>query len=295
LILIANRFRYPTGARPLLVEETARRRRIESRIVERLEADGFAEVVLPIIDYAEAYAAAGNALGTRESYRFVDREGELVSIRSDFTPMVARALAPSLRDEELPLRVFYRGDVIRCEASRLGANREMFQIGAELLGDAGVEADASMLSLAAAILRSFGNRPLVIYSDTSIVASLVNAFGEDVRPLLATKRGTSPSPLVDALLAGTATLDDLAAFVPTRAAAERLRAIRELLGDDETFVLHLDDADEAAGYYTGIRFRLYDAATRARIAQGGRYDDLYGRFGASSAAVGFTFTIDDLD
>src|ERR1051325_10990282 len=119
--------RYPTGARPLLIEETARRRRIEARFVELLERAGFAEVILPIIDFAEPYAGITGREAAKQSYRFTDREGELVSIRSDFTPMLARALAPSLR--ELPLRVFYRGDVIRCEASRLGANRELFQIG----------------------------------------------------------------------------------------------------------------------------------------------------------------------
>src|SRR5688500_17585274 len=114
-------FRYPIGARPLLIEETARRRRIESRFVALLESAGFAEVVLPIIDFAEPYSAVTGREAARGSYRFTDRDGELVAIRSDFTPMVARALAPSLSPDQLPLRVFYRGDVIRCEATRLGA------------------------------------------------------------------------------------------------------------------------------------------------------------------------------
>src|SRR5215212_5755609 len=144
-----GRTRYPTGARPLLIEETARRRRIESRFVGLLESNGFAEVILPIIDFAEPYAGITGRDAAKQSYRFTDREGELVSIRSDFTPMVARALAPALRERDLPLRVFYRGDVIRCEASRLGANRELFQIGAEIVGDDAVDADVTMLRLAA--------------------------------------------------------------------------------------------------------------------------------------------------
>src|SRR5205807_8116597 len=127
--------------RALLVEEAAKRRRIESRFVEALDSAGFAEVVLPIIDYVEPYAEIVDHDSTRKSYRFIDREGDLVAVRSDFTPMLARALAPAIRDEELPLRLFYRGDVIRCEASRLGVNRELFQIGAEIVGDSSVEAD----------------------------------------------------------------------------------------------------------------------------------------------------------
>src|SRR5687768_11344092 len=137
---MATTLRYPIGVRPLLMRETARRRGVESRIVALLQRAGFEEIVLPIIDYA--WPAAADA---QETYRFVDRDGDLVAIRSDFTPMVARALSPVIDPTSAPLRVFYRGDVIRYESSRLGANREMFQIGAEIIGDASAAADAAVL------------------------------------------------------------------------------------------------------------------------------------------------------
>ncbi|HEX7152385.1 MAG TPA: ATP phosphoribosyltransferase regulatory subunit [Thermoanaerobaculia bacterium] len=279
---MATQYRYPTGARPLLIEETARRRRIEARITGVLEQRGFAEVVLPIIDFAEPYAGVIERAAVRQSYRFVDREGELVAIRSDFTPMLARALAPSLTAEGLPLRVWYRGDVIRCEATRLGANRELFQIGAEVVGDASVEADIEAMELAA----SFVTEPLVVYTDMSIV----EAFDGDVREALVTKRlRPGLPPLAEKMIAGTVTLDDLPA-----ATAARLQRIGSAL-DPKRFVLHLDDVDATSGYYTGLRFRVYGRDSRTRLAEGGRYDTLYERFGTRAAAVGFTFTIDDLE
>lgn len=286
---MATQFRYPTGARPLLIEETARRRRIESRFVALLEERGFAEVVLPIIDFAEPYAEVSGAEAARQSYRFTDREGELVAVRSDFTPMVARALAPSL-DGDLPLRVFYRGDVIRCEATRLGANRELFQIGAEIIGDDSPAADAEVLRLAASLAESFGIEPLVVYTDSS----LIERFDPEVRNALVTKRTNAAlPPLAKKLIAGTAQPSDVSAIDP--AAAERLEAIARELDADMRFALHLDDFEPSAGYYTGLRFRLFASDRRTRIAQGGRYDTLYGRFGADAPAVGFTFTIDDLE
>ena len=289
---MAGKTRYPTGVRPLLIDEAARRRRIESRFVTQLERAGFAEVVLPIIDYAEPYAAIVPAAAARQSYRFIDREGDLVAIRSDFTPMIARALAPGITARDLPLRVFYRGDVIRCEASRLGTNRELFQIGAEIIGDPSADADIAALKFAAELARGFGIRPLVVYNDSAIVSSLVAKYGPDVREALATKRVNSASnALVEKLARGTATIEDVAAWAPDR--AERLTAIANAL-DPATFTLHLDDIDDVADYYTGIRFRVFDASTRTRIAQGGRYDDLYARFGTDAAAIGFTFTVDDL-
>jgi len=261
--------------RPLLVEETARRRRVESRFVSRLEAAGYDEVLLPIIDYAEPYAAIASADAKRRSYRFVDRDGELVAIRSDFTPMVARALAPAIGDAALPLRVFYRGDVIRCDASRLGVNRELFQIGAEIVGEPSLDADVEVMNLAVKIAREFGIAPRVVYNDTSIAALL----SDDERHAVVTKRALTPSDIARRL---------------TPEIANRLESIAAAL-DPATFALHLDDLDEETGYYSGIRFRLFGSDSRKVIAQGGRYDRVYQRFGTPAAAAGFTFTIDDLD
>lgn len=231
---MATKFRYPTGTRPLLIEETARRRRIEARFVTLLEEAGFAEVVLPIIDFAEPYAGVTAPAAAKQSYRFTDREGELVAVRSDFTPMVARALGPTLGTDVL--RVFYRGDVIRCEPTRLGANRALFQIGAELIGDGSSDADAAVMRLAATIAEGFGIEPLIVYTNADVA-----------------------------------------------------------LEGDPRFVLQHDDPEPDDGYYTGLRFRLFGRDRRVVIAEGGRYDRLYGRFGADAPAVGFTFTIDALE
>ena len=72
---MATRSRYPTGVRPLLAEETARRRRIESRFADTFTSASFDEVVLPIIDYVEPYATLVEPAAAKQSYRFVDREG----------------------------------------------------------------------------------------------------------------------------------------------------------------------------------------------------------------------------
>lgn len=213
----------------MLIEETARRRTIESQFVLLLEEAGFAEVVLPIIDFAEPYAEVLERDSARRSYRFTDRDGELVAIRSDFTPMVARALAPTLSAGDT-LRVFYRGDVIRCQNPRLRGNRELFQIGAELVGDGSPDADRMMLELAAGIAAALTAQPLVVYTN-----------GPEI--------------------------------------------------DDPRFVVHDDDHDDH-GYYTGLRFWVYGDDRRTPIAQGGRYDSLYARFGTGAPAVGFTFTVD---
>ncbi len=268
-----------------MIEAAARRKRVERRFVDALENAGFAEIILPVLDYVDAYAAVASSAAAKRAYRFVDRDGELVALRADFTPMVARALAPVIDSEQLPLRVFYRGDVIRCERSRLGASREMFQIGAEIVGDDSVAADVAVLNLAAEL----AGDATIVYTDARVMNAVANA-SPALREALVSKKSSS-DPLAERLLGGTATIDDVRKFAPE--AADRLAAISASL--DSRFVLHLGDVDEAPGYYTGIRFAVYAGPARSKIAQGGRYDDLYERLGAAAPAVGFTFTIDDLD
>src|ERR1043165_4344644 len=149
------------------------------------------------------------------------------------------------------------------------------------------------MDLASRLVREFNGRPIIVYNDVSIAAALIER-SPAVAVALASKRanGELPDdlrPVVKKLISGEATIDDVEPSAPE--AAARLRAIAAAL-DPEEFVLHLDDFDEAVGYYTGIRFRIYG---KALLARGGRYDNLYSTFGRPAAAIGFTFTIDDLE
>ena len=122
----------PAGVSALLFEAARARRRLERSLAERLEAAGYAEVLLPILDYFDPYRDL--LVGAeRELYRFVDREGELLALRGDFTPMLARLLAPRVRSLALPVRVYYRGDVVRHRDAGPAGAREQCVVGVELL------------------------------------------------------------------------------------------------------------------------------------------------------------------
>jgi len=123
----------PTGVAALLFGAARERREMEARLVREMETAGYAEVILPVLDYAEPYDAFLTAASRGELYRFVDRDGQLLVLRSDFTPMLARLLAPRLASLDLPLRLFYSGDVVRYQEERAGRLREFYQLGAELL------------------------------------------------------------------------------------------------------------------------------------------------------------------
>ncbi len=293
---------FPLGVRVLLIDETARRRKIERAAVAVLESARFDEVILPVVDFADPYAGVISQASFRTAYRFTDAEGELLAVRADFTPMLARAVAPLVRSSGGPLRLFYRGDVIRREHARLGRSRECFQIGAELIGDPSVDADAEMIRLAVATARASGADPAVAVSHVRLLPLLARGAGAaQLDSIVRSRRRADLAsipldeavrPLVESLIDGTLTAEALEEFPPTSAIGSRLRSLRERVG--VPIELSLDD-DAGASYYSGMTFRLLDQRRFVEIGAGGRYDSLYGAFGAPAPAVGFTMTTDPLE
>ncbi len=212
----------PQGVTALLFDTARRRRGLEARMVTTLEERGFAEVVLPIVDYAEPYEPLLTPASRGELYRFVDRDGELLALRADFTPLLARLLAPSLptggdgRERpaalELPQRLFYRGDVVRYEEERPGRQREFYQVGAELVGVAGEEAEREMLSTFLTLLADAASPEREAGAETAdpnaadsaaaappvrVVLGLAGAL--DPALLAAANRGADPASLAGAV------------------------------------------------------------------------------------------------
>ncbi len=96
--------------------------------------------------------------GLREkTFRFDDRQsGRLVAFSPDITPQVARIVATRMREIPLPLRLCYRGRVLRHAEQQAGKDREIFQAGVELIGLESPEADAEMIAMAVECLKALG-------------------------------------------------------------------------------------------------------------------------------------------
>ena len=153
----------PLGVASLFGEAAKERRSLESDLVSSLTADGFEEVILPILDYVDPYRPVLSPGANAELYRFFGRDGETLALRSDFTPMLARLLAPRVAGLSLPAKLFYRGDVIRYRPPKVGERREMYQLGAEILGPPGESAEREALTTFIGLLnRVPGPRPRVV-------------------------------------------------------------------------------------------------------------------------------------
>jgi len=222
----------PTGVAALLFESARARRRLEGRLAALVEGHGYAEAILPILDYLEPYEALLTPASRAELYRFIDRDGEQLALRADFTPMLARLLAPRLHALPLPLRLFYRGDVVRYEESRPGSRRELYQMGVELLGMSGAvpgepaeEAEREVLGLFLEALAGGGGGPrqVVMGLAGSLDAALLAAAGGGSRAGRAAvaATGTAGATGATATMGMTATTGAAAATAAAVARRER--------------------------------------------------------------------------
>lgn len=268
----------PSGVLALVGGVVARQRQAERRCLELLAAAGYEEVVLPVLEYAEE--AAG------EGYRFVDRGGRVIALRTDFTPLAARVMAPWLNPDR-PVRICYAGEVVRPKPARLRELPELYQLGFECYGVArgGEEACTLALELLAAtgievatchvtvsvadmaqrlLLRlgaSEGNAELlemVVARDLSGLRQALELTGEARRYLEGALLGEPAASWAE--------------FFGFRAELERLSALcARIEGWGAT--ASIDAAPALAGqYYSGLVFSVWGRRTRAVVAAGGEYE-----------------------
>ncbi|HEX4954170.1 MAG TPA: ATP phosphoribosyltransferase regulatory subunit [Thermoanaerobaculia bacterium] len=295
----------PRGVSALLFEAARERRALESRLAGRLEEAGYSEVVLPILDFADPYEELLPPASRRELYRFVDREGELLLLRSDFTPLLARLLAPRLPSLALPLRLFYRGDVVRCRENRAGGLEESFQLGAELVGES-TDGEGEILRLFLALLAASGAHRLqvIVGFAGALDALLLERAGAEAAEVAAAVARRERGP---ARRAGRAVLEvieegrpaDPGALGPAAASLIALEGlVTGLAAEVPEIEVKIDLAEfaclEARDYYDGVVFRAFAAGRAQPVGGGGRYDTLFRRLGASLPAVGFTLGLDGL-
>jgi len=311
----------PRGVQAFLFDAAERRRKAEDSVVRRLLEAGLREVILPVLDFADPYAGV-TAEGDERIYRFLDRQGNTLALRADFTPMAARVVAPRLGALSGAVSLFYRGDVVRDEETGVGRRREFAQVGAERYGDGRPEADGEMLALALSCLgelpaprlrltlgwaglleRLLGTLAPGLTEDgaTRLASAVSAARSRHVKELETrlTAAGAAPPAAAEAaraLLVGFEPASNLFRSPDLAGAAAELAravAVAKAARPGLAVVVDLADAPQAP-YYTGLTFSVDAANGGGTIAGGGRYDGLLGRFGAAAPALGFCIGLETL-
>lgn len=302
----------PEGVRDLPPGEAADRAAAVAAVREVFRRWGYREVATPTLEYLETILqGAGPGVADR-LVKIVDRGGELLALRPEMTVPIARLAATRLlRQAAPPLRLAYVAPVFRGQEGSGLRLREFTQAGVELLGDAGVDADAEVVALAAAALGRAGVRDAVMHlGDLGFLADALSALPEgeqeEIRLRLYRREfagageeisdaGTRAFLRALPDLQGPGALDRAGRFVRSsqgEASLGRLQAILDRLGAYGAAAAVDLSIIRDFSYYTGTVFEAFGAGTGYPLLGGGRYDTLLARFGADCPATGFALGIE---
>lgn len=309
----------PEGTRDLLFKPARRLRAVEQRVRQSLEDRGYSEVITPAIEYYDVFAQANPAVGQENMLKIVDRAGRICVARPDNTTPIARIAATRLEGAELPVRLYYSQKVFRSIAEGHGHKSEFLQVGAELIGSDGLEADLDILTAAfSALEQAEAGSFRIELGHAEIYKALIEALGvdeqtaEDIRRLIENK---SFAALGDALAPyqGSAAYQALCAMPQLFGGVEVLDQVEHMTGNMRVlaavaYLRRVYTALEQAGfgesviidlglvhemdYYTGIMFRGYLGGAGAAILTGGRYNALCAKFGRDLPAAGFGIDVE---
>lgn len=312
----------PEGFRDMYGDTKRTKIKLMDSIRTVFDAYNYQSIETPTIEYFDVFSSDIGTTPSNELYKFFDRDGNTLVLRSDFTPSVARAVSMHFPEEAMPVRLSYEGSTFINSAEMQGRLKETTQMGVEFIGDGSAEADAEIIALTCEIILAAGIKEFqVSVGEVDFFKALADSTGydfekiENIRKLISNKNFFGVGELLDETgldknlaealeklpqLFGGAEVIDVAekyAFGDReKKAIARLRNIHELIharGLDK-YVSYDFGYLSKYTYYTGIIFSAVTLGTGEPIAKGGRYDSLLGNFGKNYPAVGVGIYIDQM-
>lgn len=313
----------PEGVRDIYNEEYEKKLILQDNLHHMLRQYGYHPIQTPTFEFFDIFGREIGTTPSKDLYKFFDREGNTLVLRPDITPSIARCAAKYFGEEDMPIRLCYMGNTFINNNSYQGRLKESTQLGAELLGDSSVDADAEILSMVVACLRTAGLRDFQIsvghadfFGGLMEAAGLLEEQEEELRELISNKNFFGVEEFVetlsldadlkklfgmlgnlyngsDELLEAKKCASAYPRILGAIEELEELRAILEVYEVSRYISFELGTISNYQ-YYTGIIFAGYTFGSGEPIVKGGRYDKLLTYFGKDSASIGFAFVIDQL-
>ena len=295
------------GTRDYYPAEMAARNFLYQTARKVSESFGYQEWDAPFLETIDLYAAkSGEELVNKQSFVFPDRGGDLIALRPELTPSLARLVAQRQKQLVYPLRWWTWGPCWRYERPQKGRTREFFQWNIDLIGVDTPEADAEMVAIAASFLREAGLAP----EQVNILVNNRKLVGDELAALdIPVELRKEVFRLIDRRdKLSSQDWEDYAAELGL--AAGQIEGLKTILADNELWrkspeLTACFELIEALGlksyvrfapyvirgldYYTGTVFEAWDQDGEFRaILGGGRYDNLVADVGGEPLpAMGF--------
>lgn len=312
----------PEGVRDIYDSECKKKLTVMNQIHHILELYSYQDIDTPSFEYFDIFNMDKGSAPSNEMYKFFDRNNNTLVLRPDITPSIARSVAKYYAEEELPIRLCYKGNTYINAHQHQGKLSEFTQIGGELINDDSSAADAEIIACVISCLKAVGLKEFQIEIGEieffkGIIAEagldeeteskireyiqMKNFFGltEYVSKLHISEKLKQIFSNFDNMFGGLEMLDRAGSLVTnpmSLSAIERLKKVYTALQSYgyENYVGFDLSMLNRYNYYTGIVFRGYTYGTGDAIVKGGRYNNLLAKFGKDAPSVGFAIYVDDL-
>lgn len=312
----------PEGVRDIYGKEYARKLQVEERLHQVIHSYGYEDIQTPTFEYFDVFSKEIGTTPSAELYKFFDKEGNTLVLRPDFTPSMARCAAKYFWEDKAPIRFSYLGNTFTNTSNLQGKLKEVTQMGAELMNDDSVEADAEMISMVIEALKNAGCKRFQIsigqveyFKGLCEEAGLDEDTEYDLRACISGKNYFAAQELLEErqvaepyksillkvadMFSNMTSLQEAKKLVHNKrslAAIERLEKLEAVLRlyEAEEYISFDLGMLSKYNYYTGVIFKAYTYGVGDAVVKGGRYDKLLERFGKKAPAIGFMIVIDEL-
>ncbi len=314
----------PIGTATVLPHTAQRVRKLEDQLLAYLARWGYQEIILPTFEYLDVLSVGLAPEVLDKCYKFADRtSGRMLVLRPDATAQIARMVAMGVGGESIPLRFSYRTTVFRYELEHRGRDREVFQVGIELVGDDTYQSDAEMVTMLAGLLEQVGLPDWKIslghvgFFKALLSRSGLSIAGRKQAELAAAHKDLPRLEQILTIERLPRTMVRNILQVPERCGQHEVLEWGKRIAGKDTQLLKplrrleqvfqqlehtrvqqhvLLDLGEFRGfdYYDGVVFDVFTSAVGCEIGGGGRYNHLVGQFGRDLPAIGFGLDLDRL-
>ncbi|MCL4427451.1 MAG: ATP phosphoribosyltransferase regulatory subunit [Deltaproteobacteria bacterium] len=308
----------PQGTRDFLPGETELIDGTADILLEEFSKWGFNKVITPSIDFLDVFLMSSEAA---ELFKVADiSTGEMLSFRSDFTPQIGRLSSALKNSIVLPYKFSYSGPVLRNFNPVLGKPREIWQVGAELVGPECPESDAELIIMGIESLKRLNIKDFSVDIGNveffrGIVSDIEPPFKKKIEEFILRKDSSGLHSFLESIslpadkkeainqlpfIFGEKSVIKkawkMACNETSQNALENLERVVSYIKSYKLEKYITIDLGEIRGlnYYTGTIFECFAPHVGYEIFGGGRYNNLIGMFGDNCAGAGFAVNLDIL-
>ena len=304
------------GFKDIYGSEMLIKKELENRVLNVFNSYGYELIKTPGLEYMDVYTLGKGQ--KPELYTLINRQGEVLSLRSDMTSSVARFVSTNKKLKAGVKKYCYSADTYRYPRLYQGKNHQFLQAGVELIGDDSIEADITTIYLASCTLKKCNINEFTINLGSSLfLKTLFDDFklNDEIKKNIIEAIELKDYVLLSEYLNNNVDKEkadfilelmlrvgklkyidkQMEALKNTKSyeVLQYLKKIYLTLNELGVFNIIFDfSIFSYQEYYTGIIFKIYIDSVTKEVVSGGRCDKLFNEYGFDTPNIGFGMDLD---